>query len=87
MWKMHKNNKDKIKESKRVLDKKGSQKKEHNITITSAEEFTKKSSKDEKKKGKEWIECQGKLINLTINNDQLSIDMKKQEVSTLKQIR
>ena len=78
--------KNKIDELKGELYKKHVQEEEHTITIASEEALTKMLLKDEKKKEKEWREHQGILRNLTINNNPLLIEMKKQkqEVSILK---
>ena len=60
-----------------MLDRKDVQEEECSMIIASEERLTKILLNDENRKEKEWIECQGKLSNLTINNDQLSIDMRK----------
>ena len=47
------------------------------ITIASTEEFTNMILKDEKKNEKERSEHEGKLRNLTINNNQVLIELWK----------
>ena len=80
------NNKKKINELKGVLNKNDIQEEEHNMIISSEEAFTRMTLYDENKNDKERRECQGKLIKLEVNNNQLLIEIKKkkQEVVVLK---
>ena len=52
---------------------------ENKLSIASVQAFAKILLKYEKKKEKERRECQGKLRKLTINNNQLLIEIKKQK--------
>ena len=61
---------------------KDAQTEERIITIASEEALTKMLLKDEKKKEKEWCECQQKLGNLKINNNQLLIKINNQKQET-----
>ena len=75
----------KINQLKRVLEKRILKKRiENNNSF--GRNIHKNIIKRRKEEGKKRSECQGKLINLTINNNKLLIEIKKQkqELSTLK---
>ena len=64
------NNRNKINKLNVTLNKKEIQEEEHNMTTSSAEAFARMLLNDEKKKDAKRRECQGKLNNLNVDNNQ-----------------